>query len=179
MGYIVGYLLGLVLKVILIGLVMGVVLGFIAFVLNWLMEVCKMEKMRVIFDSREVEADDFNAYDFLMEDLDVELDNHIIGIVEANLWHGQVVGYKEYGSNLKSILNNDYDDIILYLNGWDLKMIGIHHDGRNYITFREVKNEDNIENFLDKVYSGKFTKKNVTYYTKSLKNVAKQIFHIE
>lgn len=133
---------------------------------------------QIIFDSREIGESDFNAFDFLMDDLNVELDHNFIGIVEASLWNGKVVGYKEYGSNLKELLRTDYDDIILYIDSFNLVMEGIHHDGVNKITFREVKNEDNIDNFLDKIYSGTFTKRQVTYYTKSLRKLAKQLFYL-
>jgi hypothetical protein len=51
-----------------------------------------------------------------------------------------------------------------------------HHDGRHYVTYRMVKDGVDIDNFLDKVYNGTYTKKDITRYTKSLRPYVKAVY---
>lgn len=93
----------------------------------------------------------------------------VIAIGTIRTWQGRCSGYKELKS-LEYCMYSSCEDEILYVdsNG-DLRKEESHHDGSNSILYRYWK--DNItdtqrQNFLDKIYSGKVTSRDITKYTK-------------
>lgn len=93
----------------------------------------------------------------------------VIAIGAIGTWRGHYSGYKELKS-LENCIYSSCEDEILYVdsNG-DLRKEESHHDGSNSILYRYWK--DNItvtqkQNFLDKIYSGKVTSRDITKYTK-------------
>ena len=110
--------------------------------------------------------------------LDKELEGNILCIASIGRWNGRFQGYKLLGNNLKEILQSfACDEFHIYFDGFNIKSEGYHHDGRNYIEFREIRNNRDIENFLDIIYSGKkLTRNLINYYTKSLKPYIKTIY---
>lgn len=93
----------------------------------------------------------------------------VIAIGTIGTWRGHYSGYKELKS-LENCMYSSCEDEILYVdsNG-DLRKEESHHDGSNSILYRYWK--DNItdtqrQNFLDKIYSGKVTSRDITKYTK-------------
>lgn len=133
-----------------------------------------------------LEADEYEQYyavyelnnEYLYDEranLNIKANNGIIGIVDLGLWHGRSSGYKEIGYNIADCLYSHVNGISE--NCWYIDELGdlcqqeSHHDGTNYYLYREWK--DNIsdvqkENFLDKLYNGKATRKDITRYTKTL-----------
>lgn len=93
----------------------------------------------------------------------------VIAIGTIGTWRGHCSGYKELKS-LEYCMYSSCDSERLYVdsNG-DLRKEESHHDGSNSILYRYWK--DNItdtqrQNFLDKIYSGKVTSRDITKYTK-------------
>lgn len=93
----------------------------------------------------------------------------VIAIGTIGTWQGRCSGYKELKS-LENCMYSSCDSERLYVdsNG-DLRKEESHHDGSNSILYRYWK--DNItdtqrQNFLDKIYSGKVTSRDITKYTK-------------
>ena len=122
------------------------------------------------------------AYDSLSnwfndEELNINklLDNDIIAIADIGRWNGRVKGYKELSNDLTEILycdNDNAEEIELYCNAYNVCKEIIDHDGTTYITFRKWKNnisDIQKENFLNKLYCGNVTKKDISRYTKSIK----------
>ena len=102
-----------------------------------------------------------------LEEVDTEDD--IIAIANIGTWRGNFSGYKEI-KELKNVLYSscDYETIYVDSNG-DLRKNESHHDGNNSILYRYWK--DNLtqqqkENFLNKIYNGEATQKDITRYTK-------------
>lgn len=95
----------------------------------------------------------------------------VIAIYDANLWNGRRQGYKEL-SGLDETINfdKDCDYQSLFVDSYgNLRKDESHHDGNNYILYRFWK--ENItdrqkNNFLDKLYYGKATQKDITRYTR-------------
>ena len=105
--------------------------------------------------------------------LDIETEEDIIAIGDLGLWHGRVSAYKEIlGRNISEILYCDEPYAEWYVDGYgNLRGTMIHHDGRNYILYREWRkglSSEQKENFLEKIYRGKATKKDVSRYTTAL-----------
>ena len=110
--------------------------------------------------------------------LDKELEGNILCIASIGRWNGRFQGYKLLGNNLKEILQGfACDEFHIYFDGFNIKSEGWHHDGRNYIEFRETRTDKNLDNFLEIIYSGKeLTRSIINYYTKSLKPYVKAIY---
>ena len=105
------------------------------------------------------------------------LDGRIICIANLGLWSGRKSGYKILSNNLDSMVY-DIDTTIFKLeyDGYNIVGTDIHHDGRNYYTFRELREDRNIDKFLDIILEGEPTNSQLNYYTKSLRKPIKEIY---
>ena len=106
------------------------------------------------------------------KELDVELEENIVVLADLGLWFGRRDGYKEIGNNISEALYTNDDYITWYVDRYDMRGDGAHHDGDNHYLYRVWKNgitDTQKENFLNKWASGKATRKDVTRYTKSLR----------
>ena len=115
-------------------------------------------------------------YDDEKINLNKILDGNIICIANLGLWNGKKSGYKILSDNLNNIFDvcEDYNEF--FIDNYDVKAKCTHHDGTNYYTFREIKQDVNIDILTDKIYNGNFTQKDITRYTKSLKPYLKKIY---
>lgn len=101
--------------------------------------------------------------------LDIWTDGRILAIVDAGLWNGRVQGYRILGEKVSEIfrINEDYNEY--YSDGYNIKATCTHHDGTNYIEYRVIREDRNIQNLLCDIYDGKeITRQELNYYTKSL-----------
>lgn len=100
---------------------------------------------------------------------DVDEGYGLIAIADIGRWNGRASGYKEVKS-LESILYSecDYERVYVDSNG-DLRKEESHHDGSNSILYRYWKEgltEEQKDNFLNKIYNGECTQKDITRYTR-------------
>lgn len=127
-----------------------------------------------------IQQDYSNWYSCELDNLDSELQGRVIAIASLGLWNGRKTGYKIMNSNLNSVLDACGGDYLkVYTDRYDVKSVAVHHDGVNYITYRMLKpnlTEVQIDNFLNKLASGDFTKKDISRYTISLRNKINQIY---
>ena len=110
--------------------------------------------------------------------LNIKTDNKIIAIANLGLWNGRKKGYKILDNNVNSILNSfGCDHIEIYADKYNIKFKGIHHDGRNYIEFREIREGVNIDNLLNDIYSSKeISRQKLNYYTKSIRHYVADVY---
>lgn len=109
------------------------------------------------------------------------LNGRILCIAGMGLWNGRRTGYKILGNNLNEVLTSSIgcDEKEVYCDTYNVYAQGYHHDGRNYVEFREIREDRNIENLLDKIYSGKeVTRRDINYYTRSLRPYVKEVYGI-
>ena len=107
------------------------------------------------------------------------IDGRILAIASIGIWNIRKSGYKILGNNLNEVLTSSIgcDEKEVYYDSYNVYAEGYHHDGRNYVEFREIREDRNIEKLLDKIYSGQpVTRREINYYTKSLRPYIKQIF---
>lgn len=127
-----------------------------------------------------IEQDYSDWYLNEFENLNKELQGRVIAIANLGLWSGRRTGYKIMNNNLNSVLNACGGDYLkAYTDRYDVKSVAVHHDGVNYITYRMLKpnlSEVQIDNFLNKLASGDFSKKDISRYTTSLKSQINQIY---
>lgn len=99
----------------------------------------------------------------------VEDSGELIAIADIGRWNGRVSGYKRI-KDLPDVLYSscDYERVYVDSNG-DLRKDESHHDGSNSILYRYFKDnltEEQKDNFLDKIYNGECTQKDIIRYTR-------------
>ena len=121
---------------------------------------------------QEMIADNLDAD---RDNLDILVSGEILAIADLGLWYGRRTGYKEITSRrISDCLYSDRDTD--YATWWvdgkgDLCAEFIHHDGCNYITYREWKegvSETQKENLKAKLMRGEATRKDITRLTRKL-----------
>ena len=113
--------------------------------------------------------------------LNIKTEGRIVCIADIGLWNGRRLGYKLYGNNIGECLTffSDCDYADFYVDRYDFRCKQTHHDASTYAVFRELKanlSSDQVDNFLWKIYNGKATQKDITRYTKSLKERIKKVY---
>lgn len=108
-------------------------------------------------------------FDNEREQLMAVSEGRVIAIADVGRWNGRITGYKELNS-LEDVLYSscDYEKVYVDANG-DLYKKESHHDGDNSILYRYWKEgltEQQRENFLNKIYKGEVTSKDITRYTR-------------
>ena len=132
-------------------------------------------------DGIDEDFDDDELYDWMentnavyLDDeranLDVEVDGEILVIADLGLWDGRHSAYKILESNnIKDILYSECDLAKWYSDGKDIRFKGVHHDGTNNYLYRVIKDDSDIDEFLDKIYNQKpITDSEIEKYTESL-----------
>ncbi len=158
--------------------------------------------IRIIWDNTDVDIDkwDFDSdwieeyqptddqkYERMYDDLNFFIDderanldiscNKIIVIANLGLWHGRRQGYKIIDGNVKNILYTDCDYAKWYADEKDIRGKFIHHDGTNYVLYREIKDMDTIDEFTNKIYNGEeLTDELLDKYTNSLRPYVAKIY---
>ena len=112
------------------------------------------------------------------------LPTEIIIIGDLGFWNGRVkFAYKELNSNnLSDCLRfeRDCEYAEWYVDKYkNLRSKQSHHDGTNYLLYRRWRDgltDTQKENFLNKMYYGKATEKDITRYTKRLGDIVSEIY---
>lgn len=148
---------------------------------NDYMEENSLEKDSTVPDDSEIFswAEELNGE--YLEDERVNLNKFVNGailvIADIGRWNGRFKGYKILSNNIKDILFSDSENCEWFSDGYNIRSIEHHHDGTNYLLFREIRNDRNIDNLLDKIYKGEeISSKTLNYYTKSLYSKVKTIY---
>ena len=128
--------------------------------------------------------DNYQDLEYVREMLSsVKTEGRILALASLGLWNGRVTAYKWYKHNLEAILYSDCDYCEWNFEK-DLEGVLSHHDGTNYLTYREVRPEltdrqlGNLYALLDEnVYNNiPLTKAQINRYTRSLVPVVKGAF---
>lgn len=82
------------------------------------------------------------------------LSNDIVVIADAGRWNGRKKGIKCLTS-LEEIFDfmRQYNDFELYIDRYHLKGIGHHHDGTDYLTFKEIGPKYEFEDLTDVLFN--------------------------
>ena len=95
--------------------------------------------------------------------------NGLIAIADVGRWNGRFSGYKEIKQLVTVLYTScDYERVYVDSNG-DLRKEETHHDGSNSILYRYWKDgvtQEQKDNFMDKIYNGKCTQRDITRYTR-------------
>lgn len=160
--------------------------------LKELEEIEKEEKEFLKEEYPDTEFTDYNITEQVLEsinlsfneevmNLDKILDGRIVAIANMGLWNGRRTGYKILGDNLNEILTSSIgcDEKRVYCDRYNVYAEGYHHDGHNYVEFRELKEDTNYDILLNKLYSGeKVSRSDINRYTKSIRPHVKEVFGV-
>lgn len=119
------------------------------------------------------------AFDDELVSLKVETEGQILAIADMGLWNGRKQGCRLTNTRMLSeIMTIGNEDITtLYYDGHNVRKRATHHDGTNYILFREVKPGVNINNLINRIYNGEqVNNSTLNYYTRSLKRYVKKVY---
>lgn len=119
------------------------------------------------------------SFDDETENLYKPLEGRILAIASMGLWNGRRTGYKILGNNLKEVLTSTIgcDEKEVYFDGHNIKAEGYHHDGRNFVEYREIREGKNIIRLIHKIHSNEpISRRELNYYTKPLGKYVKQIY---
>lgn len=104
------------------------------------------------------------------------VEGNIIAIADVGRWNGRKAGIKLLDS-LEDIIDfmTRYDSFELFIDRYNLKGIGHHHDGTDYLTFREIKPKFDYEHVETMFFNINETKDEriQNYYTRSLRKYFK------
>ena len=93
----------------------------------------------------------------------------LVAIANLGRWNGRFAGYKEIKSLADIMYTScDYEKVYVDSNG-DIRKEESHHDGNNSILYRYWKEgltDGQKDNFLNKIYNGECTQKDITRYTR-------------
>ena len=151
------------------------------------LEKCERENLK---DNGFEDYETVDVTDSIYEEIDMSfedeisnlykiLDGRILCIASVGRWNGRVQGYKILGNNLNEVVSCDIgcDEKEIYCDGRNVYAKGYHHDGRNYVEFREIREDKNIDVLLDKLYMNKeVTRQEINKYTKSLLPHVKKVY---
>lgn len=118
-------------------------------------------------------------YDDESDNLYKQLEGRILAIADMGLWYGRRTGYKILGNNLNEVLTSTIgcDEKEVYFDGYNIKAEGYHHDGHNFVEYREIREGKNINKLLNKIYDNEpISRSKLNYYAKPLGKYVKQIF---
>lgn len=137
-------------------------------------------------DESELEAKMYETNDSYLDDQRVYLRNivfdlPIIVIAEICRWNGNVTGYNTIESG--KVADCLYTNCVCakwYVDGNnDFRCDCSHHDGDNhylYRTFKTSLDENEIEEFKDKIYDNTFTQEDVEKYTDSVGVAIREVY---
>lgn len=111
------------------------------------------DRINIMYDTNN------DYYEDERVNLDKELDKPLLMICNLGLWYGTRTGYKFlHSSNLNDCLTGALGDITTwYVENGDIVCEDIHHDGRNYYTYRTLKPEYSQWDFEDFAYDNSIT----------------------
>lgn len=88
-----------------------------------------------IYEWNEMSLDDERC------NLNIETDGYIVAFADLGFWNGRRKGMKLIGSNVRDIFDSDYgcDSHDFYVDPYNVRYNGSHHDGRHHLVFRMVE----------------------------------------
>lgn len=143
-------------------------------------------------DDEMENVDDYDIYDWAYRcnddylddervNLNVVVPNGILVIADLGFWDGRRCGYKEIatGNIADCLCDSDCDYCEWYCDMYDMRFKGSHHDGTNYYIYRtwaDGTSEEQRENYLNKLYRGKATHKDMLKYTRSIRPYIAEVY---
>ena len=86
-----------------------------------------------------------------MANLNIETGGYIIAYCNLGFWDGRKTGLMKIGTNVRDIFASYSCDIHdFYVDPYNVRYTGHHHDGSHHLLFRMVADEDAAQRMMDK-----------------------------
>ena len=111
--------------------------------------------------------------------LNKQLDGRVLAIASIGRWIGRVSGYRILNNNLNEVVKASIgcDEKHVYCDKYNVHAEGYHHDGKNYVEFREIREDKDIKVLLNKLYRNEpVSRADIRKYTKSLRPKVKEVY---
>lgn len=145
---------------------------------------------KTFLSDNDLVEDDYDYFRFVENELEARYSDEennlsmpcgqIIAIADLGTWQGRISAYKlsnKHNLNAIFAMLGDGGDVEIYVEGNDVKATITHHDGINYITFREVRDGRNIKKLTNKIYyQESISRQMISAYTKCLGDKVKQVY---
>lgn len=84
--------------------------------------------------------------------LNIETGGYIIAYCNLGFWNGRTAGLMKIGTNVRDIFNSNYscDYHDFFVDPYNVRYTGHHHDGSHHLLFRMVADEDAAQRMMDK-----------------------------
>ena len=141
----------------------------------WTDEARELEAMSAEYGQGVDEATEFLAEELgrWLDDergnLAIRLPARIVAIADIGRWDGRRMGYKVVGYSIQDCLYSDCDSCTWYVDGYgNMRADMAHHDGCNHVLYRMLRptlGDGQVDAFLQKLYMGQASDKDVSRYT--------------
>lgn len=111
-----------------------------------------------------------DTYELLDMEYPMDENMDIIAIADIGAWDGRKRDYKRI-STLGGIFNTSCAYNHYFIKDRNVRSRNVHHNGVNYVLYREFKdhiNDEQKERFLYMLSTGTLTKRQLAYYTNSI-----------
>ena len=132
--------------------------------------------MRVIDDNNNIFIND--ERDNLSEKY-TGFKGYVVAFAELGLWNGVRVASRVYNDISGILQNTSCDECEWYLDEWNVRFRGVHHDGTNNVLYRYVDTEKRANDIMNKIACGGMNLKQFKKATKSIRPFVKKVYGIE
>lgn len=132
--------------------------------------------MRVIDDNNNMYIED--ERDNLSEKY-TGFKGYVVAFAELGLWNGVHVASKVYNDISNILQNTSCDECEWYLDEWNVRFRGVHHDGTNNVLYRYVDTEKRANDIMNKIVCGGMNLKQFKKATKSIRPFVQKVYGID
>ena len=132
--------------------------------------------MRVIDDNNNIFIND--ERDNLSEKY-TGFKGYIVAFAELGLWDGVKIASKVYDDISDILQNTSCDGCEWYLDEWNVRFRGVHHDGTNNVLYRYVDTEKRANDIMNKIVCGGMNLKQFKKATKSIRPFVQKVYGID
>lgn len=132
--------------------------------------------MRVIDDNNNIFIND--ERDNLSEKY-TGFKGYIVAFAELGLWNGVKIASKVYDDISDILQNTSCDGSEWYLDEWNVRFRGVHHDGTNNVLYRYVDTEKRANDIMNKIVCGGMNLKQFKKATKSIRPFVQKVYGID
>lgn len=104
---------------------------------------------------------------------------YVVAFAELGLWNGVHVASKVYDDISNILQNTSCDECEWYLDEWNVRFRGVHHDGTNNVLYRYVDTEKRANDIMNKIVCGGMNLKQFKKATKSIRPFVKKVYGID
>lgn len=104
---------------------------------------------------------------------------YVVAFAELGLWNGVHIASKVYNDISNILQNTSCDECEWYLDEWNVRFRGVHHDGTNNVLYRYVDTEKRANDIMNKIVCGGMNLKQFKKATKSIRPFVQKVYGID